>query len=104
MRSIGAIPAAVKNPETARDLTIILARLPLRCFVGPERRPDMCSPDTIIAKYEGYGVDLLSKSPLVGSVELSGEDDEVINLKISRDDAQRLVAELSKFISAEVPA
>lgn len=64
----------------------------------------MCSTDTIVAKYEGFEVDLLSKSPLVGSIELAGEDDEVINLKISKSDAERLVSELSKFIAAEVPA
>ncbi|TAN01385.1 MAG: hypothetical protein EPN45_12875 [Rhizobiaceae bacterium] len=72
--------------------------------LNPERRSEMCSPDTIVAKYEGFGVDLLSKSPLVGSIELAGEDDEVINLKISKSDAERLVSELSKFIAAEVPA
>ena len=61
----------------------------------------MCSADTIVAKYEGYEIDLLSKSPLLGSLELAGQDDEVINLKISKSDAERLVSELTRFIAAE---
>lgn len=61
----------------------------------------MCSADTIVARYEGYGIDLLSRSPLLGSLELAGEDDEVINLKISRSDAERLVEELTRFMAAE---
>ncbi|MBN9243913.1 MAG: hypothetical protein J0I98_14070 [Mesorhizobium sp.] len=64
----------------------------------------MCSPDTIVAKYEGYGVDLLSKTPLLGSIELAAEDDTVINLKISKSDAERLMSELNRFISAEAAA
>ena len=61
----------------------------------------MCSADTIVAKYEGYEIDLLSKSPLLGSLELAGQDDEIINLKISKGDAERLVKELARFIAAE---
>lgn len=64
----------------------------------------MCSTDTIVAKYEGYEIDLLSKSPLLGSLELAGQDDEVINLKISKSDAERLVSELTRFIAAEQAA
>lgn len=64
----------------------------------------MCAADTIVAKYEGYGIDLLSKSPLLGSIELAGQDDEVINLKISRNDAERLMSELARFIAAEAAA
>jgi hypothetical protein len=59
----------------------------------------MCSSDTIVAKYEGYEIDLLSTSPLLGSLGLAGEDDEIINLKIGRDDAQRLMSELTRFLS-----
>jgi hypothetical protein len=64
----------------------------------------MCSADTIVAKYEGYEIDLLSKSPLLGSLELAGQDDEIINLKISKGDAERLVKELTRFIAAEEAA
>jgi hypothetical protein len=64
----------------------------------------MCSVDTIVAKYEGYEIDLLSKSPLLGSLELAGQDDEVINLKISKNDAERLVSELTRFIAADAEA
>ncbi len=64
----------------------------------------MCSANTIVAKYEGYEIDLLSKSPLLGSLELAGQDDEIINLKISRSDAERLVKELTRFIATEEAA
>lgn len=64
----------------------------------------MCSADTIVAKYEGYEIDLLSKAPLLGSLELAGQDDEIINLKISKSDAERLVRELTRFIAAEETA
>ncbi len=64
----------------------------------------MCSADTIVAKYEGYEIDLLSKSPLLGSLELAGQDDEIINLKSSRSDAERLVKELTRFIATEEAA
>lgn len=64
----------------------------------------MCSADTIVARYEGYEIDLLSATPLLGSLELAGQDDEVINLKLSKSDAERLVKELTRFIAAEQAA
>ncbi|WP_019171022.1 hypothetical protein [Pseudaminobacter salicylatoxidans] len=64
----------------------------------------MCSVDTIVAEYTGYQIDLVSRSPLLGSIELSGQDDEVINLKISKSDAERLMSELARFIAAEPSA
>ncbi|MBZ9927753.1 hypothetical protein FJW04_21895 [Mesorhizobium sp. B2-7-3] len=49
------------------------------------------------AEYQGNDLTVVSKDPLVGSVELVGDDDEVIELQLDSETAEDLISALIQF-------
>jgi hypothetical protein len=50
------------------------------------------------AEYQGRDVDVLSRAPLIGTLELMGDDDEPIDLQLDRASAEALMATLTIFL------
>jgi hypothetical protein len=50
------------------------------------------------AEYQGRDVDVLSRAPLIGKLELMGDDDEPIDLQLDRASAEALMATLTIFL------
>jgi hypothetical protein len=50
------------------------------------------------AEYQGRDVDVLSRAPLIGTLELMGGDDEPIDLQLDRASAEALMATLTIFL------
>ena len=50
------------------------------------------------AEYQGGDVDVLSRAPLMGTLELIGDDDHPIELELDRGSAEALMAVLTIFL------
>jgi hypothetical protein len=50
------------------------------------------------AEYQGRDIDVLSRAPLIGTLELMGDDDEPIDLQLDRASAEALMATLTIFL------
>jgi hypothetical protein len=50
------------------------------------------------AEYQGRDVDVLSRAPLIGTLEVMGHDDEPIELELDRASAEALMATLTMFL------
>jgi hypothetical protein len=50
------------------------------------------------AEYQGGDVHVLSRAPLIGTLELIGDDDQPIELELDRGSAEALMAVLTIFL------
>lgn len=52
----------------------------------------------IEAEYNGNDIDVISTDPLVGRVELIADDDEIVELRLTRESAEDLLSALVQFL------
>ncbi|OBQ96809.1 hypothetical protein [Mesorhizobium sp. AA23] len=57
----------------------------------------------MIAEYQGNDLTTVSTKPLLGSIELIGDDDELIELHLDAETAEDLISALVRFFNLGVP-
>lgn len=56
-------------------------------------------PTTITAEFQDHDIDVVSKDPLIGRLELIADTDEVIEVTLDRDTATALLSALVEFLA-----
>lgn len=53
---------------------------------------------TLEAEYQGNDIEVISTDPLVGRLELMAEQEEVVEVMLDRETAERLLSALMQFL------